>query len=196
MEAATGDKDFWIVDVVGNFCFVHPAKQGISSNLNLITDKGNIYSFTLQDISGILGRARPEGDRRARRPLFDCRRQRPAAVRARRAAGTVETAARRSAIACRAGSGRVQERYPAAAQIRLRLQGQRSSLRYPVDLSRRQVHLHQDECAGEVQRLRDEGRQAEPRHLRPAGWNLHHPEGDGLGYVELGKKRMDFTRKG
>ena len=37
MEAATGDKDFWIVDVVGNFCFVHPAKQGISSNLNLIT---------------------------------------------------------------------------------------------------------------------------------------------------------------
>jgi type IV secretion system protein VirB9 len=53
MEAATGDKDFWIVDVVGNFCFVHPAKQGISSNLNLITDKGNIYSFTLQDISSL-----------------------------------------------------------------------------------------------------------------------------------------------
>jgi type IV secretory pathway VirB9-like protein len=55
MEAATGDKDFWIVDVVGNFCFVHPAKQGISSSLNLITDKGNIYSFTLQDISGSPG---------------------------------------------------------------------------------------------------------------------------------------------
>ena len=52
MEAATGDKDFWIVDVLGNFCFVHPAKVSISSNLNLITDKGNIYSFTLQDVSG------------------------------------------------------------------------------------------------------------------------------------------------
>jgi len=52
MEAATGDKDFWVVDVVGNFCFVHPAKAGISSNLNLITNKGNIYSFTLQDVSG------------------------------------------------------------------------------------------------------------------------------------------------
>ena len=51
MEAATGDKDFWIVDVVGSFCFVHPAKPNISSNLNLITDKGNIYSFTLQDIT-------------------------------------------------------------------------------------------------------------------------------------------------
>ena len=55
MEAATGDKDFWVVDVVSNFCFVHPAKEGISSNLNLITDKGNIYSFTLQDISGTSG---------------------------------------------------------------------------------------------------------------------------------------------
>jgi type IV secretory pathway VirB9-like protein len=51
MEAATGDKDFWVVDVVSNFCFVHPAKEVISSNLNLITDKGNIYSFTLQDVS-------------------------------------------------------------------------------------------------------------------------------------------------
>ncbi len=51
MEAATGDKDFWVVDVVNNYCFVHPAKAGISTNLNLITDKGNIYSFTLQDVS-------------------------------------------------------------------------------------------------------------------------------------------------
>ncbi len=51
MEAATGDKDFWVVDVVGNYCFVHPVKAGISSNLNLITDKGNILSFTLQDVS-------------------------------------------------------------------------------------------------------------------------------------------------
>src|ERR1700732_277668 len=60
MEAATGDKDFWIVDVVGNFCFVHPGKQGINSNLNLITDKGNIYSFTLQEISGSPPAASPD----------------------------------------------------------------------------------------------------------------------------------------
>src|SRR5215831_17467128 len=51
IEAATGDKEFWIIDVVGNFCFVHPAKAAIRSNLNLITDKGNIYSFTLEDVS-------------------------------------------------------------------------------------------------------------------------------------------------
>jgi type IV secretion system protein VirB9 len=50
LEVATGDKDFWINDEVGNYCFLHPAKEGIHSNLNLITDKGNVYSFTLNDV--------------------------------------------------------------------------------------------------------------------------------------------------
>jgi type IV secretion system protein VirB9 len=49
LEVATGDKDFWIIDAVGNYCFLHPAKEGIHSDLNLITDKGNVYSFTLDD---------------------------------------------------------------------------------------------------------------------------------------------------
>jgi len=49
LEVATGDKDFWIIDTVGNYCFLHPAKEGIRSNLNLITDKGTVYSFTLDD---------------------------------------------------------------------------------------------------------------------------------------------------
>jgi type IV secretion system protein VirB9 len=52
IDAATGDKEFWIVDVVSNFVFVHPAKEHIESNLNLITSKGNVYSFTLTDVSG------------------------------------------------------------------------------------------------------------------------------------------------
>ena len=50
LEVATGDKDFWIIDTVGNYCLLHPAKEGIHSNLNLITDKGSVYSFTLDDI--------------------------------------------------------------------------------------------------------------------------------------------------
>jgi len=50
LEVATGDKDFWIIDTVQNYCFLHPAKEGIHSNLNLITDKGSVYSFTLDDI--------------------------------------------------------------------------------------------------------------------------------------------------
>ncbi len=50
LEVATGDKDFWIIDTVGNYCFLHPAKEGIHSNLNLITDKGSVYSFTLDEV--------------------------------------------------------------------------------------------------------------------------------------------------
>lgn len=49
MEVATGDKDFWIIDAVGNYCFLHPAKAGIESDLDLITNKGNVYSFLLKD---------------------------------------------------------------------------------------------------------------------------------------------------
>jgi type IV secretion system protein VirB9 len=50
LEVATGDKDFWIIDAIGNYCFLHPAKEGIHSNLNLITDKGSVYTFTLDDV--------------------------------------------------------------------------------------------------------------------------------------------------
>jgi len=45
MEAATGDKEFWIVDVVGNFCFVHPAKQGISFQLEPHHRQGKYLQF-------------------------------------------------------------------------------------------------------------------------------------------------------
>jgi type IV secretion system protein VirB9 len=50
LQVATGDKDYWIVDWVANYCFVHPAKEGIHSSLNLITDKGTVYSFTVDDV--------------------------------------------------------------------------------------------------------------------------------------------------
>ncbi len=53
LDAATGDKDFWIVDTVGNYCFVHPAKAGIHSSLDLITDKGTVYSFTLDEAGAV-----------------------------------------------------------------------------------------------------------------------------------------------
>ncbi len=51
LDFTTGDKEFWIINGVQNFCFLHPAKAGTASNLNLITDKGHVYSFTLQEIS-------------------------------------------------------------------------------------------------------------------------------------------------
>ena len=117
MEAATGDKDFWIVDVVSNFCFVHPAKEGISSNLNLITDKGNIYSFTLQDISEHVGRTGPKGPDSAGGSFVDRRFNGPIAVHSRFAARAVQAGTGCSPSSCRAGRRRIQKLLSAATEV-------------------------------------------------------------------------------
>ena len=51
LDATTGDKEFWIINGSHNLCYLHPAQQGIRSNLNLITSAGHVYSFLLTEIS-------------------------------------------------------------------------------------------------------------------------------------------------
>lgn len=51
LDFTTGDKDFWIINGAHNLCYVHPAKAGIRSNLNLITASGHVYSFLLTEIT-------------------------------------------------------------------------------------------------------------------------------------------------
>lgn len=51
LDFTTGDKEFWIINGGHNLCYVHPAKAGIRSNLNLITASGHVYSFLLTEIS-------------------------------------------------------------------------------------------------------------------------------------------------
>jgi len=51
LDFTTGDKDFWIINGAHNLCYIHPAKAGIRSNLNLITASGHVYSFLLEEIS-------------------------------------------------------------------------------------------------------------------------------------------------
>jgi type IV secretion system protein VirB9 len=51
LDATTGDKEFWIINGAHNLCYLHPAQQGIRSNLNLITSSGHVYSFLLNEIS-------------------------------------------------------------------------------------------------------------------------------------------------
>lgn len=50
LDFVVGDKDFWVVEGVQNFCYVKPAKQGTSTNLTLITAAGNVYSLLLTEI--------------------------------------------------------------------------------------------------------------------------------------------------
>lgn len=51
LDFTTGDKEFWIINGAHNLCYIHPAKAGIRSNLNLITASGHVYSFVLNEVS-------------------------------------------------------------------------------------------------------------------------------------------------
>ena len=50
LDFVTGDKDFWVVEGTQNFCYIKPAKQGISTDVTLITAAGNVYSFLVKEI--------------------------------------------------------------------------------------------------------------------------------------------------
>ncbi len=51
LDFVVGDKDFWIVEGVQNFCYLKPAKQASSTNVTLITAAGNVYSLVLNEVS-------------------------------------------------------------------------------------------------------------------------------------------------
>ena len=45
LDVVCGDKDFWIISAAQNIAHVKPAKEGASTNLNLVTASGTVYSF-------------------------------------------------------------------------------------------------------------------------------------------------------
>jgi type IV secretion system protein VirB9 len=196
MEAATGDKDFWIVDVVGNFCFVHPAKAGISSNLNLITDKGNIYSFTLQDISA----SSAEPDLKV----------------------IIEPADRSSIVAASgppqfvpAAQLEASKQQLAALQSHVTQAVDEYKSAYPTELKFDYVYKR-NEAPFDIQSIYHDDKFTYIKTNAPEKFSVYEMKDgkpnlitydlrDGMyiipkvmdsGYVELGKKRMDFTRKG
>jgi type IV secretory pathway VirB9-like protein len=49
LDYVCGDKEFWVVSGAQNLAYVKPAKAGTSTNLNLVTATGNVYSFLLTE---------------------------------------------------------------------------------------------------------------------------------------------------
>ena len=198
MEAATGDKDFWIVDVVGNFCFVHPAKQGISSNLNLITDKGNIYSFTLQDISGSTPAISPDlkvivepADRSAIVAAMVPPQFVPAAQLEQ---------SRQQLAALQSHVEQAVDEYKSAYPTQLKFDYVYKANEAPFDI---QSIYHDDKFTYiktnapekfSVYEMRDGKPNLVTYDLREGTYII--PKIMNSGYVELGKKKMEFTRKG
>jgi type IV secretory pathway VirB9-like protein len=196
MEAATGDKDYWIVDVVGNFCFVHPAKPGISSNLNLITDKGNIYSFTLQDVSA----SASDPDLKvivdpADRSALVASTGPPQFVPAVQLAQSQQQLA-----ALQSHLTQAVDEYKSAYPMQLKFDYAFKANEAPFDI---QSIYHDDKftyiktTAPEkfsVYEMKDGKRNLISYDLHEGTYII--PKVMDSGYVELGKKRMDFTRKG
>lgn len=52
LDVVCGDKDFWIVSGGQNLAYVKPAKAGATTNLNLVTASGTVYSFLLTEGAG------------------------------------------------------------------------------------------------------------------------------------------------
>lgn len=200
MEAATGDKDFWIVDVVGNFCFVHPAKAGISSNLNLITDKGNIYSFTLQDVSAAAGAADPPPDLKV-----------------------IVVPADRSSMVAASGppqfvpAAQLQQSQQALAAVQAHITDAVDEYKsaYPLSL-KFDYSFHPNEEPFDIEAIYHDDKFTYIKTSAPEKFSIYEmrdgkpnlvsyqlengtyviPKVMDSGYVELGKKRMDFSRKG
>ena len=196
MEAATGDKDFWVVDVVGNFCFVHPAKAGIGSNLNLITDKGNIYSFTLQDVSVT-----------AEMPDLKVLIQpadRSSIVASNGPAQYVPAAqldqSKQQLAAIQAHITQAVDEYKSAYPLALKFDYTFKANEAPFDI---QSIYHDDKFTYIKTDAPEKFSVYEIKDGKPDLINYDLREGTYIipkvmdsGYVELGKKRMDFSRKG
>ncbi len=196
IEAATGDKEFWVVDVVGNFCFVHPAKAGIASNLNLITDKGNIYSFTLQDVS--TSSVAPD------LKMIIQPADRSALVASNGPAQFVPAAqfeeSRQALAAVQSHVEQAVDEYKSAYPLQLKFDYSFKANEAPFDI---QSIYHDDKFTYiktnapekfSVYEMKDGKPNLITYDLRDGTYIV--PKVMDSGYVELGKKRMDFSRKG
>jgi type IV secretory pathway VirB9-like protein len=49
LDFVCGDKEFWVVSGAQNLAYIKPAKAGVTTNLNLVTASGHVYSFVLTE---------------------------------------------------------------------------------------------------------------------------------------------------
>jgi type IV secretory pathway VirB9-like protein len=47
VDVICGDKEFWVISATHDIAHVKPAKEGATTNLNLVTASGTVYSFIL-----------------------------------------------------------------------------------------------------------------------------------------------------
>ena len=50
-EVSCGDKEYWVIEGKGTIVHVKPAKEGVVTNLNIVTKNQVIYSFVIQEVT-------------------------------------------------------------------------------------------------------------------------------------------------
>ena len=194
VEVATGDKDFWIIDAVGNYCFLHPAKEGIHSNLNLITDKGTVYSFKLDDDETA------EPDLKVVIEPSD-----PSSLAAANGATKLVSA---SEVAAAEAQARLAQSHAAAAIEQFRSNYPTQDLKFdykfhddkPFDVS---AIYHDDKFTYIQSTATEKFAVYEMKDGKPDLINFQLKDGTYVipkvvnkGYLEIGKHRLEFQRKG
>lgn len=131
LDFVCGDKDFWVISGAQNLAYVKPAKAGVTTNLNLITAAGHIYSFVLTegvadaDLQVYVAPNEKASTTASRPPRFVAARQvegiqaeletaRQEAVAAREAASQAMDAARASAERTKTEADEAMARFRAA----------------------------------------------------------------------------------
>ena len=60
LDVICGDKDYWVISATHNIAHVKPAKEGATTNLNLVTASGAVYSFLLVEKGDKSGATTPD----------------------------------------------------------------------------------------------------------------------------------------
>jgi type IV secretory pathway VirB9-like protein len=55
LEITCGDKDFWAVNWTGNLAYLKPALPGKTTNFNIVTTSGNVYSLFASEVTHVSG---------------------------------------------------------------------------------------------------------------------------------------------
>jgi len=186
-------KSFWIINGAHNLCYLHPAQQGIRSNLNLHYLEWTRLFFLLTEISNeptaepdlkIFVERKEESTiagKAGHAPLA-----RASEVEAYKTA--VDSARSEAARAVEAAEQRAQqeisqyrERYAGKLAFDYTYNSKAAAAPFSVtsDLPRRQIHLHQVRGPGEANSLRGQGRQAQSHQFRLSQRGLCGPEDRG-----------------
>ena len=197
LDVICGDKDFWVISATHNIAHVKPAKEGATTNLNLVTASGTVYSFLSQreerhgtpDLKVYVNAdpAAPRG-----KPKYYSAAQ---VEGVQHEVGRGAQCRRRRAQARHRDDRRVPAAVPIEAAVRVRHAQIREAVPRASDLARRAVHVPQDRCDRIAGALRAQGRQAGARELPGHNGTYVVPKVLDRGYLALGKAQFSFSQQ-